>query len=49
MAYHNVGNAKYERYGLENPLPNLGTTEEEIKKAWLEKLHNLGCEKASLG
>ena len=49
MAYHNVGNAKYERYGLENPLPNLRTTEDEIKKAWLEKLRNLGCEKATLG
>ena len=28
MAYHNVGNAKYERYGLENPLPDLKTTED---------------------
>jgi pyruvate formate lyase activating enzyme len=49
MAYHNVGNAKYERYGLENPLPNLPTTEDATKQAWLESLHALGCEKAALG
>ena len=49
MAYHNVGNAKYERYGLENPLPNLPTTEDATKQVWLESLHALGCEKAALG
>ncbi|MGD0879344.1 MAG: glycyl-radical enzyme activating protein [Anaerolineales bacterium] len=49
MAYHNIGNAKYERYGLENPLPDLKTTEEATKQAWLEALHTLGCEKATLG
>jgi pyruvate formate lyase activating enzyme len=49
MAYHNIGNAKYERYGLENPLPCLKTAEEPTKEAWLEILHNLGCEKAIMG
>jgi pyruvate formate lyase activating enzyme len=49
MAYHNIGNAKYERYGLENPLPDLKTTEEATKQGWLEALHTLGCEKAALG
>jgi glycyl-radical enzyme activating protein len=49
MAYHNVGNAKYERYGLENPLPGLKTTDEATKQGWLESLHNLGCEIAVLG
>jgi glycyl-radical enzyme activating protein len=49
MAYHNVGNAKYERYGLENPLPNLKTTDDATKQAWVEALHALGCEKAALG
>jgi glycyl-radical enzyme activating protein len=49
MAYHNIGNAKYERYGLENPLPDLKTTDEATKQAWLEDLHALGCEKAALG
>jgi glycyl-radical enzyme activating protein len=49
MAYHNVGNAKYERYGLENPLPGLKTTEESTKQAWLESLHTLGCEIVTLG
>ncbi len=49
MAYHNVGNAKYERYGLVNPLPGLSITEEATKQAWLENLHALGCEIASLG
>jgi len=49
IAYHNIGNAKYERYGLENPLPDLKTTEEATKEGWLEALHMLGCEKAALG
>jgi glycyl-radical enzyme activating protein len=49
MAYHNVGNAKYERYGLENPLPNLKTTDEFMKQGWMESLHRLGCEKVALG
>ena len=49
MAYHNIGNAKYERYGLENPLPGVRTTEEDTKQAWVESLHNLGCTSAALG
>jgi glycyl-radical enzyme activating protein len=49
MAYHNVGNAKYERYGLENPLPGLKTTDEAAGKAWLDTLHALGCEVAAMG
>lgn len=49
MAYHNVGNAKYERYGLKNPLPGVKTTEDATRYAWLETLHSLGCEKAALG
>jgi pyruvate formate lyase activating enzyme len=49
MAYHNIGNAKYERYRLDNPLPDLKTTEEATKQAWLQALHALGCEKAALG
>jgi glycyl-radical enzyme activating protein len=49
MAYHNVGNAKYERYGLKNPLPDLMTTEDSIRRTWLKSLHDLGCEKAFLG
>ena len=49
MAYHNVGNAKYERFGLENPLPDLKTTEDATKQTWLDTLHALGCEKAALG
>ena len=49
MPYHNVGNAKYERYGLRNPMPGLKTSEEEAKQAWVERLHNIGCEIATLG
>jgi glycyl-radical enzyme activating protein len=49
MAYHNLGNAKYERYGIENPLPGLGTSADLVKEAWLEELHLLGGEKAVLG
>jgi pyruvate formate lyase activating enzyme len=49
MPYHNVGNSKYETYGLENPLPDLQTTDEPTKQTWLETLHALGCKIASLG
>jgi pyruvate formate lyase activating enzyme len=49
MPYHNVGNSKYEHYGLENPLPDLKTTDEPTKQAWLEGLLSLGCEIAALG
>jgi glycyl-radical enzyme activating protein len=49
MAYHNIGNAKYDRYGLKNFLPGLKTTEEAIRQAWVDTLQNLGCEIASLG
>jgi glycyl-radical enzyme activating protein len=49
MAYHNIGNAKYERYGLTNPLLGLQTTEDATRQAWMETLHALGCEKAALG
>jgi pyruvate formate lyase activating enzyme len=49
MPYHNIGNAKYERYGLENPLPGLKTTEDATKQAWVDTLHALGCEMATLG
>ena len=49
MAYHNVGNAKYELYGLANPLPGVQTTADATKQTWLETLHAKGCEKAALG
>jgi glycyl-radical enzyme activating protein len=49
MAYHNIGNAKYERFGLENPLPGVKTTEEATKQGWLESLKKLDCQKATLG
>ena len=49
MAYHNIGNAKYERYGLKNPLPGIPTTPDETKNAWLETLLHLGCDKAEIG
>ena len=34
MPYHNTGNAKYTRYGLKNPLPDLPSAEEKDKKQW---------------
>ncbi len=38
MPYHNTGNAKYERYGYENPLPDLPPANEQTIKRWQEKL-----------
>jgi hypothetical protein len=49
MAYQNIGNSKYENYGLGNPLPGLKTTEDAAKQAWVETLHVLGCENTAFG
>lgn len=48
LPYHNIGNSKYERYGLINPLPGLKTTDKDVKQAWLSMMRSLGCEKACL-
>ncbi len=48
LPYHNVGNAKYDHYGLVNPLPDIPITSEAAKAAWLSALRSLGCHKAQL-
>ena len=48
LSYHNVGNSKYEQYGLANPLPGLETNGESLKQAWVSTMRSLGCEKARL-
>lgn len=48
LPYHNIGNSKYERYGLVNPLPGLGTAGETVKQAWVGALHDRGCVKARM-
>jgi glycyl-radical enzyme activating protein len=45
LPYHNIGNSKYERYGLVNPLPGLETTGETVKQAWANQIRALGCKK----
>lgn len=49
LPYHNIGNSKYARYGLTNPLPAIETTSEETKQGWVRRLREIGCEKARLG
>jgi pyruvate formate lyase activating enzyme len=49
MPYHNVGNFKYERYGLLNLLPALKSADDATRQSWLEILHTLGCKHAVLG
>ncbi len=49
LPYHNIGNVKYERYGLQNPLAGIETTSEATKQSWLDQVHAAGCEKAHLG
>jgi len=46
LAYHNIGNSKYEQYGLVNPLPGVETASETLKQAWASSLCALGCDKA---
>jgi len=48
LPYHNIGNSKYEQYGLTNPLPGLETNGESLKQAWLSTMRSLGCEKVCL-
>ncbi len=38
LPYHNTGNAKYERYGYENPLPGLPSADEQTINRWIETL-----------
>ena len=49
LPYHNIGNTKYERYGLQNPLPGLETTSEAVKQGWLDLIRASGCKKVRLG
>ena len=49
LPYHNIGNMKYERYGLQNPLPGVETTSEATKRSWMDLIRAAGCEKARLG
>lgn len=49
LAYHNIANSKYERYGLVNPLPALESASDTIKQDWISVLRRFGCEKARLG
>ncbi|RPJ51157.1 MAG: glycyl-radical enzyme activating protein [Chloroflexi bacterium] len=49
LAYHNLGNDKYARYGMVNPLPGVQTTNEETRQGWLAALQEMGCDKAVLG
>ncbi len=48
LPYHNIGNSKYERYGLTNPLPGLETAGDMVIRPWVSTLCSLGCEKARL-
>jgi pyruvate formate lyase activating enzyme len=38
MPYHNTGNAKYQRYGYVNPLPDTGTASEDMVRYWNDRL-----------
>ena len=48
LPYHNIGNSKFEQYGLKNPLSGLETNGESLKQAWVSTMRSLGCEKACL-
>ena len=45
LPYHNTGNSKYSRYGIENPLPGNPTTSDEVKDAWKRFFEAKGCSK----
>ena len=49
MPYHNMGRAKADRIGFENPLSNLPSADEATKAAWIGTLHALGCVHAVIG
>lgn len=49
LPYHSVGSGKYAEYGIPNPLLDLPTTSDIIQRAWVDQLHALGCQKATIG
>jgi hypothetical protein len=49
LAYHNLGNDKYTRYGMVNPLPGIPSAEEGTQQKWVETLRERGCSKVVLG
>jgi glycyl-radical enzyme activating protein len=49
MPYHNIGNDKYNRYGMANPLPAIPTTDESTKQRWIDSLRASGSTKAEIG
>jgi glycyl-radical enzyme activating protein len=49
LAYHNLGNDKYARYGMINPLPGVPSAGEETRQGWLKAIRELGCSRAVLG
>jgi hypothetical protein len=44
-----VRNSKYDRYAIDNPLPDVDTAWKEIKQAWLRALLALGCARVVSG
>ncbi|MBN1669780.1 MAG: glycyl-radical enzyme activating protein [Kiritimatiellae bacterium] len=49
LPYHDTAKAKYERFGLPNPLTGIAVPDTEVKERWLARLAQLGCRKAVLG
>lgn len=48
MAYHNLGVAKSGHIGEAVPLPDVKPATNQIQVKWIERLHELGCEKAKI-
>ena len=49
LAYHELGEGKYERLGRYSPMHRQESADEYRKEQWLERLVSLGCRKVALG
>jgi len=49
MAYHDMGNHKYGRYNMSNPLPGQAPPDAAARQGWLQHLRDLGCSRVTLG
>ena len=49
MAYHGLAHQKYERFGLDDSLATVSTAADEAVETWLDRLRELGCQRARQG
>ena len=49
MAYHDMGNSKSQNIGKSAPISGIKTVGKELKRQWLDRIRDAGCQKVQLG